>query len=246
MTHAEGDPYDIVVTDIKMPHMSGYDVAAEIRRAVAPISNLPLIAFSSSIERGAQKCLDAGFDGFLPKPIQREKLIKMIERVLGEEKKVDSRGRGEGIVTQHSMREEAKRNLRILLAEDNLVNQRLAKVMLTKAGYEVDVVGNGKEALDKYKAQPDDFDLVFMDVQMPEMDGLHATQAIRKHEELLLAGDGGIAREVAKHIPIVAMTASAVKGDKEKCLDAGMDDYISKPIKRELVYETIKKWILAE
>jgi two-component system sensor histidine kinase/response regulator len=242
----EGDPFDIVISDIKMPEMSGYDVATEIRHATGPISNLPLIAFSSSTESGAQKCLAAGFDGFLPKPIRREKLIMMIERVLGEKEKGDELNRLEGIVTQHSMREEAKRNLRILLAEDNLVNQKLAEVVLTKAGYQVDVAGNGKEALEKYKAHPDDFDLVFMDVQMPEMDGLHATREIRRHEEMLLAGDTAILKGGVRHIPIVAMTAGAVKGDKEKCLDAGMDDYISKPIKRELVYETIRKWALDE
>jgi signal transduction histidine kinase/DNA-binding response OmpR family regulator len=242
----EGDPFDIVITDIRMPGMSGYDVATEIRRDTGPISNLPLIAFSSSTERGAQKCLAAGFDGFLPKPIQREKLIMMIERVLGEKKKTDEQNGLEGIFTQYSMREEAKRNLRILLAEDNFVNQKLAEVVLTKAGYQVEIAGNGKEAFEKYKAYPDDFDLVFMDVQMPEMDGLHATREIRRHEEMLLSGDTDIVRGGARHIPIVAMTASAVKGDKEKCLDAGMDDYISKPIKRELVYETIRKWVLDE
>jgi len=134
------------------------------------------------------------------------------------------------IVTQHSIREEAKRSARILLAEDNPVNQKLAKMVLTKAGYQVEVANNGQEAVDKYTKAPEAFDLIFMDVQMPQMDGMKATKAIR---------DKGF-----DTVPIVAMTANAMKGDRENCLDAGMDDYIPKPVKRELVFEMLEKWVL--
>ncbi|MBW1870390.1 MAG: response regulator [Deltaproteobacteria bacterium] len=133
-------------------------------------------------------------------------------------------------MTQYSVLEEMKHSVRILLAEDNPVNQKLAKMMLTKAGYQVEVANNGKEAVEKYTASPKDFDLIFMDVQMPEMDGLEATKAIRQ---------GGF-----NSIPIVAITAHAMGGDRAKCLEAGMNDYITKPIKREVVFEVLEKWVL--
>ena len=137
--------------------------------------------------------------------------------------------RTEGVHTQYSVREELKHSVRILLAEDNLVNQKLIKLMLGKAGYQVTVANNGLEALEKYTATPDDFDLIFMDVQMPEMDGKAASMAIREK---------GYDR-----IPIIAMTAHAMKGDRELCIEAGMNDYITKPIKREAVFEIIKNTI---
>jgi len=163
-------------------------------------------------------------------------------------------------MTQYSVREDMKSSARILLAEDNPVNQKLAKILLTKAGYHVEVANNGKEAVEKYMASPKDFDLIFMDVQMPEMDGLEATREIRKFEtgnspairlvgKKLEPGDIQQQSSIINHqssihrVPIVAMTASAMKGDREKCLEAGMDDYITKPIKRELVFEILEKWI---
>jgi CheY-like chemotaxis protein len=117
-----------------------------------------------------------------------------------------------------------------LLVEDNPINQKLALYLLTKAGYNVDVVDNGREAVEKFTADPEAFDMIFMDVQMPDMDGKEATRIIRS----LGYND----------IPIVAVTAQAMKGDKEKCMEAGMNDYISKPIKREIVFEMVKKWML--
>jgi CheY-like chemotaxis protein len=184
------------------------------------------------MDRDAQKCEEAGFDGFLSKPVQREKLFQMLDRVMGEKKDEGEKHDmiREEIVTQYSVREEMKHSMRILLAEDNPVNQKLANIMLTKAGYKVEVANNGREAFEKYTAAPEDFDLIFMDIQMPEMDGLEATKAIRE--------------KGFDTIPIVAMTAHALKGDKEKCLDVGMNDYISKPIKRELVFEVLEKWVL--
>jgi CheY-like chemotaxis protein len=122
-----------------------------------------------------------------------------------------------------------KHSVRILLAEDNPVNQKLAVMMLGKAGYTVDVAGNGKEAVAMFTKNNKDYDLIFMDVQMPEMDGKAATQALRQ----LGFND----------IPIVAMTAHAMKGDREMCLEAGMNDYITKPIKREMVFDIIKRFV---
>ena len=136
------------------------------------------------------------------------------------------------ISLQHRTGEKMKHAIRILLAEDNPVNQKLAQMVLTKAGYQVEVANDGQEALDKYRKSPDTFDLIFMDIQMPKMDGMASTKAIRK--------------EGFDKIPIVAMTAHAMKGDREKCLDAGMDDYITKPIKRELVFEMIDRWVVSK
>ncbi|MCF8128682.1 MAG: response regulator [Deltaproteobacteria bacterium] len=234
----EKDPFHICITDIQMPGMSGYELAKRIRNfrssiphIQASIRTIPLIALSSLMERDSGKCKEAGFDGFLGKPIRRERLYQMLERILEEtaDPEKESRADKSEIVTQYSVREEMKRSVRILLVEDNPVNQKLAKVMLSKAGYQVMVADNGKEAVMKLKNAPDDVDLIFMDVQMPVMDGLEATRRIRE------LGFG--------ELPIVAMTANAMKGDRERCIEAGMNDYVAKPIRRELVFEMIEKWV---
>ncbi|NOR06077.1 MAG: response regulator [Deltaproteobacteria bacterium] len=241
-----GDPFDSCIIDIQMPGMTGYEVVKQIRNPKSSIINhqssiqsLPLLALSSLMERDAKKCEEAGFDGFLSKPIRREKLYRMLERMIGGrevEGKKDEAVK-EKIITQYSVREEMKHSVRILLAEDNPVNQKLAKMMLTKAGYHVEVANNGKEAVEKYIASPENFDLIFMDIQMPEMDGLAATREIRKQSTI------NNHQSSIKRVPIVAMTAHAMKGDIERCIEAGMDDYISKPIKRELVFGVLEKWV---
>jgi CheY-like chemotaxis protein len=181
------------------------------------------------LERDAQRCEKAGFKGFLSKPVRREKLFQMMGRVLSDQHEEASgqAEKKEKIHTQYSVREDLKHSIRILLAEDNPVNQKLAKLMLGKAGYQVSVANNGLEAVDMYAASPDAYDLIFMDVQMPEMDGKEATQTIRQ--------------KGFTHVPIIAMTAHAMKGDREMCLEAGMNDYITKPIKREAVFAIIEK-----
>jgi signal transduction histidine kinase/ActR/RegA family two-component response regulator len=125
-------------------------------------------------------------------------------------------------------------DIHILLAEDNPINRRLAEHMLTKAGYKLDMVENGNEVIDQYTAHPGKYDLILMDVQMPDMDGREATRRIREIE----------GRGTASHIPIIAVTAESMKGDYEKCIEAGMDDYIAKPIRKETVLKVIKKWVL--
>ena len=247
------DPFDLCISDIMMPGMSGYEVAKQIRNFKSSIRSLPLIALSSLMERDAKKCKEVGFDGFLAKPIRREKLYEMLERIIGgrEKPKVEEAGaRAEQvqIVTQYTIREEMKHSVHILLAEDNPVNQKLAKIMLTKAGYQVEVANNGKEAVEMYTASPEDFDLIFMDVQMPEMDGLEATNRIRELELKVknkpdLSAKSYPLLDRLERVPIVAMTAHAMKGDREMCLEAGMDDYITKPIKREIVFEILEKCV---
>jgi len=183
--------------------------------------------------------------------------LDMMDALLKGEREKTGMEKRETIVTQHSIVENSKRSVRILLAEDNPVNQRLAKTMLTKAGYQVEVANNGEEVVKKYTAKTDHFDLIFMDLQMPSMDGLKATEAIRKYEKEMetsrLHPDRNeparpeFANQAPgpRHVPIVAMTAHALKGDRERCLQAGMDDYISKPIRTEKVFEIAAKWVLA-
>jgi CheY-like chemotaxis protein len=143
------------------------------------------------------------------------------------------------------------------LAEDNPINQKLAKMMLTKAGYQVETADNGKKAVDKFISSSGKFDLIIMDMQMPEMDGIEATNLIRKWEEENIAQVSKLKGEEKvdlyaskiealphmKRVPIVALTANAIKGDKEKCLESGMDDYITKPIDRKIFFEVIENWI---
>ena len=227
----EGDPFELCISDIQMPGYSGYELARQVRYMDRELNNLPLIALSSLLERDAKKCQKEGFNGFLPKPIQRDMLFQLIERVLQKdpESKTPVSQPSDRILTQHTIREESKLAVRILLAEDNPDNQTLARLLLTKAGYQVAVADNGREAVEIFFASPEDFDLILMDIQMPEKDGFEATRMIREHGY--------------KDLPIVALTAHAMKEDKEKCLDAGMDDYVTKPIKRERVYNIIDKWI---
>jgi signal transduction histidine kinase/DNA-binding response OmpR family regulator len=220
-------PFDAAILDLQLPVISGFDLAAQIRGAKTPSRNIPLLAYSTSTEKVASRCREAGFNAFLSKPAKRSVLLKTLAIIISGADHSSEAKEEEELVTQYSIREEIKHSSRILLAEDNLVNQKLAKMMLSKAGYTVQIAGNGKLAVEAYTLAPDQFNLILMDIQMPEMDGLEATRQIRKM---------GFA-----DIPIIAMTANAMKGDREKCLEAGMNDYISKPIKREIVFKILEE-----
>jgi len=226
-----GKPFDLFISDIQLPDISGYDVAIQVRKSGRPFEHLLMIAFSSFTGREAKTCKEAGFNGFLSKPVRRDRLFQMIERVLAdkENRKTEDIRSDTKMMTQYSVKEDLKHSIWILLAEDNPVNQKLAKMMLTKAGYHVEIAGNGREAVDKLSYSPDSFDIIFMDIQMPEMDGIEATKEIR--------------RLGYEKIPIIALTAHAMKGDREKCIEAGMDDYITKPVKRENVFEILEKYV---
>lgn len=222
-----GEPVDICLIDLNMPDMNGYQVAQTVT------ANLPhppkLIALSSALERIAAKCEAVGFHGFQTKPVRRERLVQMMGRLLSEGAKTVSEDAKHKMHTQYTVREAMKHTVSILLAEDNPVNQKLAVLMLGKAGYQVDVAANGRQAVEKYRAASDKYDLIFMDVQMPEMDGKQAARELRSQ---------GFHR-----VPIVAMTAHAMKGDREMCIEAGMNDYVTKPIKRERVFDIIAKYV---
>jgi two-component system sensor histidine kinase/response regulator len=248
----EGDPFDIFLTDIQMPEIDGYDLGEQVRAAKQPFSNIPLIALSSSMERDTKRCEKIGFDGFLSKPVHRDKLYRMMERIVAERAHEQDGATKQKIMTQYSVREDMKHSVSILLAEDNPVNQKLATIMLTKAGYKVDVANDGDEAVKKYTSSPEDFDLILMDVQMPLMDGIEATQTIRSWESKRNGTGTASGAETkdqdteANKVPIIAVTAAAMKGDKERCFEAGMDDYISKPIRREQVFEVLAKHVFSK
>jgi signal transduction histidine kinase/DNA-binding response OmpR family regulator len=222
-------PFQLAILDLQMPQISGYDLAKRIRASNLVNPDIPLLAYTSSAERAAQKCKDAGFNAFLTKPARRRIFLGTLSKILGSRNDDLQQPQNKKLVTQYSIREELKQTTRILLAEDNLVNQKLATIILSKAGYKVTVAANGQRALEIFTRNPSDFDAILMDIQMPEMDGYEATRCIRKNGN--------------NNIPIIAMTANAMKGDRELCLDAGMNDYITKPIKRDIVFQVLEKWL---
>ncbi len=229
-SHKDNEPFDLCVINMQLDDIDSYSLGRNIRKL--EISQMPLLAFSSNTNQDAKKCQNAGFNGYLPKPVNRPKFMIMLESLLSDDSSSELVNTKNPIKTQHSIAESEKHSLNILLAEDNPVNQRLATIMLKKAGYNITLAENGKEALDMFSSTPESFDLILMDLQMPELDGLSATRLLRKK---------GFA-----DIPIIAMTANAMEGDRESCINAGMNDYISKPIKRELVFEKIKKWVISK
>lgn len=224
-----GKAYDLAILDLQMPTVNGFELAAAIRASDLARRSIPLLAYTSSAERVAARCRDMGFNAFLTKPARRYILLRTLSKMLSSQATSDQPAVETKLVTQYSVREEIKHSVRLLVAEDNPVNQKLAVMMLQKAGYTVEVVGNGREAVEAIRRGQKPFDIVLMDIQMPEMDGLEATRQIR--------------REGFTDIPVIAMTANAMKGDREICIEAGMNDYISKPIKREIVFSIVEKWL---
>lgn len=217
----EHRPYDLILTDYSMPHKNGVEFIREIRDLKA-YQKTPIILISSMpIKDNLQSEAKHLSDAQLLKPTRNLVLYDAIVSVLGFRKEVEKR------VNKKKIKKlENKLSLRILVAEDNTVNQMVAKKMLTGMGHNVDIVANGLEALNAVHDFP--YDLIFMDMQMPEMDGLAATRAIRALDD-----------QVSK-IPIIAMTANATIEFKEQCIEAGMDDFITKPVQRNIVEDAIK------
>jgi signal transduction histidine kinase/DNA-binding response OmpR family regulator len=214
--------FALLLTDGNMPGIDGFTLVERLRQE-ANLRQPTIMMLTSAGRRGeAARCRELGIAAYLIKPVSQSELLDAILRVLATKvPPTDERG----LVTRHSLRE-GRRSLRILLAEDNAVNQRLAARLLEKRGHTVAVTANGREAVEAFSRQK--FDLVMMDVQMPEMDGFEATAAIRTREN----GTG-------VHIPIIAMTAHAMTGDRERCLAAGMDGYVSKPIQPQELFAAI-------
>ncbi|HEV2419563.1 MAG TPA: response regulator [Terriglobia bacterium] len=221
-------PFDLLITDVHMPEIDGFDFVRLLNEGVraAPKS---IVMLTSGGQRGdAKRCRELGISAYLMKPVRQIELREAILQAVGSRPATAEDEDGPALITRHSLRETAPAApaLNILLAEDNPVNQQVARRLLEKRGHVVTVVSNGRLAVAALEERR--FDLVLMDVQMPEMDGLEATALIREREKL--SGD---------HIPIIAMTANAMSGDAEKCLAAGMDEYLSKPIKVDRAMEVI-------
>ncbi|MGB6678782.1 MAG: response regulator [Terriglobales bacterium] len=220
---ADGAAFSLVLLDAQMPEVDGFQVVEEMRQD-PQLSGATVVMLTSAGLRGdAARCRELGIQAYLPKPIKRSDLLEAIQSVLSSPGRTKQTS---GLVTVHSLRE-SRRHLQILLAEDNRVNQLLATRLLEKAGHAVVLAETGAAALEALEKRS--FDLVLMDVQMPEMDGLEATASVRLREQ-----------STGKHIPIIAMTAHAMVGDKDRCLQAGMDAYISKPLSVKDLFATIE------
>ena len=213
--------YDLAILDVQMPDMDGFQLATAVR-GDKKIAKTNLLMLTSAGQRGdGERCRELGIRGYLTKPISRSDLLEALGTVLAGS--AEETGMPD-VVTRHTIAE-SRATLRVLLAEDNPVNQQVAVAMLVKRGHEVHVSSNGREAVDAVKAR--DYDVVLMDIQMPEMDGFEATHAIR-------------ALPKGKDLPIIGLTAHALSGERERCLSHGMTEYLAKPFKAHELFALVE------
>jgi CheY-like chemotaxis protein len=226
--------FSLILTDFQMPNMSGFDLVREIKTKEA-LKEIPIILLTSAGRRGDGKnCREIGIDGYLTKPIRKKDLHGAMESVLGLSRE-DEVSTEPKLVTRHTMAEKNREEIQILLVEDYPTNQHVAMRHLQGAGHQVDLAENGQQAVEAYERKH--YDLILMDIQMPVMDGYEATKEIRNRESEVHK------EEVSKfRIPIVAMTAHAIKEYRERCFEAGMDDFISKPLRRKELLVMVEKW----
>ncbi|QPD04853.1 MAG: putative Hybrid histidine kinase [Candidatus Nitrospira kreftii] len=248
-----GTPYDLAILDVIMPGKDGLQLARELQHHPEG-SGIRLVVMTSMLQRGhAEQARQAGVTGYLPKPVRHDELRDCLRTVLGlaespRPKEAQTLSVVPQLVTRHTVAENV-RHRRVLVVEDNLVNQKLAVRMVEKLGYQPDVVDNGQEALTALKKS--DYAAILMDCQMPIMDGFETTKNIRQREALAASGGPqaeagpqlGIESSSLPHMPIIAVTANAMQGDRERCLAAGMDDYLSKPIKLDELRAALARWI---
>jgi two-component system sensor histidine kinase/response regulator len=225
---AAGEQYALIVCDLLMPNMDGFGFVERVREK-PELSTAKIILLTSEEQRGdATRSAQLGISAYLTKPVRRSELLEVISRLLDKPESTPS----QTLLTRQSIAEGGKpaASLRILVAEDNAVNQMLVTRLLQKRGHCVMVVGNGREALGALVQGT--YDLILMDMQMPEMDGFEATSELRRRE-----------KQTGRHLPVIALTAHAMKGDRERCLDAGMDGYLAKPIRAQALYELLENYI---
>ena len=258
-----GEPFDMAVLDMEMPGMDGLTLA-RVMKADPDVAIVQLVLLTSLGRRGdGAAAKEAGFSGYLTKPVRKSRLYDCLATVMGYAS-LDSGPSASALVTSHSVQKTVGRSgARILVADDHMVNQQLAVMMLERLGHRADVVANGKEAVEALGRVR--YDLVLMDCQMPEMDGYAATKEIREQEKRKIDGLKGNIENLGARgqeqesgssepshssplpsrlsIPIVAMTANAMQGDREKCLAAGMDDYLAKPVKPGQLQEVLAHWL---
>ena len=218
LANPAGNPFKLALLDFHMPGMDGFVLTEEIRKLPGG-SDLKIIMMSSSVHQNQTRQRLLGIDASLVKPVKAAELLSVIKTVLSTDTRLQTKARPAALKTENP--------LRVLVAEDSPVNQRLIQRLLEKWGHTPVIARDGRETLALLDAG--DFDLVLMDLQMPEINGFEATAAIRQKER----GDGG-------HIPIIALTAHALKGDRERCIEAGMDDYLSKPIEAQKLFAAVE------
>jgi len=224
------NPFEIAIIDMYMPGMNGDILGQEIKQNPG-LKNTKLIMMTSMGKRGDVKQLQKiGFTAYLTKPVKQWQLYECLLKVAGI-KKETAKEKPPALITRHSISDDQKRKIRILIAEDNRTNQMVILKILEKLGYSADAVANGEEAVDALKMFP--YAAVLMDCQMPELDGYGATRIIRNPES----------KTLNHKVPVIALTANAMLGDREKCIKAGMNDYLSKPIDTQKLYEMLEKWI---
>ena len=259
--HATGDQsFDIAILDHTLSETiqeDGLSLAKRIRQDPT-IAHLPLVLLTALGERGEGKLAqDAGFNGYLTKPIRHHQLQQCLQMILGHNQQAPSSVAtpSSALITRHTVEEAQVQNeAHLLLAEDNIVNQKVAIRMIQKLGYRVDIVVNGQEAIEAIARTT--YDLILMDCQMPEMDGLEATRKIRERESKKSearsteqdqncpeAPDSSHLSPHCLRIPIIALTANALSGDRETCLEAGMDDFLAKPVGLEDLKTMLRKWL---
>ncbi|QIN77575.1 response regulator [Rubrobacter marinus] len=230
-------PYDLAIIDMQMPGMDGLELA-RLAKGDPELSATPLVMLTSMGQRGdGDKARAVGISAYLTKPVRQSELYTCLLTVMGSHGKVEDGTPAETpLITRHNLRQVVPRagGARLLVVEDNPVNQRVAAAMLERLGYRVDLAGNGREALDAISGGAP-YAAVLMDVQMPEMDGYAATRELRRRE-----GAAG-----ARRMPVIAMTANALEGDRSSALEAGMDDYVAKPVKPTELNEVLERWVSA-
>ncbi len=219
-----GQPFSLILLDGQMPGMDGFTLAERIKKDPELVGATIMMLTSAGHLGDAARCRELGISAYLVKPIRQGELLEGICNILHLSTRKEA-----PLVTRHTLRE-ARNRSRVLVVEDNAVNQTLALRLLEKRDYIVSIAGDGRKALAALEKET--FDVVLMDVQMPEMDGFEATAAIRESE-----------RSTGRHVPIIAMTAHSLKGDAERCLSAGMDAYISKPIRTSELFGTMERFL---
>jgi signal transduction histidine kinase/CheY-like chemotaxis protein len=206
---ADGAPFSVLLVDVHMPGKDGFTLIEEAHTRLQQDGSKVIMLTSDRRPGDVERCRELGVVAHLTKPVRQAELLRTIQKAVGRE--------AQPVVEPARTAGSGSRRLRILVAEDNAVNQKLASALLSRRGHDPVIVSNGREAIETWQREA--FDAIFMDVQMPVMDGFEATAAIRQAEQ-----------KTGTHIPIVAMTAHAMSGDRERCLDGGMDDYLTKPI----------------
>jgi PAS domain S-box-containing protein len=218
----DGKPFELLLSDVNMPGTDGFTLVEQVRRDPSLANITTIMLTSGEREADAARCQQLSIAQRLMKPIKQSELYDAILDAMGVEPREAAAGEG-----QTAAAPPTTRPLRLLLAEDSLVNQRLAVGLLERHGHRITIANNGRQAVDL--AAGDNFDAILMDVQMPEMDGLEATRVIREQE-----------KQTGRHVPIIAMTAHALKGDRERCLGSGMDEYVSKPVRERQLLMALK------